>query len=158
MQIRRRHNDAIDQCTRNEHLTRIKRTRTRHTLYLHNNDAAGIFDSHRHGEVIKVQRLPFRGDVPVRVSRGTSKERHLDRKGLVEQPLPSVDVEDAHEVFACRCVDLSAFQAGVDECAETDMREGARLTRCNVAIQVGDNTLRKVVGFYLTFGRQPRDL
>ena len=42
-------------------------------------------------------------------------------------------------------------------CRDRHAREGAQLTRCNVAIQVGDNTLRKVVGFYLALGRQPRD-
>jgi hypothetical protein len=69
----------------------------------------------------------------------------LDREGLVEEVFLAVDFDDAHEIVGGAFVDLAAAEARVDEGAEPDPGEGARLAGGDVPVQVGDDPLGQVV-------------
>ena len=80
--------------------------------------------------------------------------RDVDRKRAVEQILRAVDLHHADEVGGRAGVELAAAVARIGEGVETDAREVAGLAGSDVAVEMGDDALRQVVGLDLARDRQ----
>ena len=156
--LRVRHDHAIDQRSRHEHLARMQRAGARDPLHLHDHDAARVLDRHRHREIVEVERLALRRDVAVRVGGGAAQESDVEREAAVEQPLLAVDLHHPDEVFGGDGVDLAALEPRIDEGADADAGERAGLAGGDVAVEVRDHALRQVVGLDLALEREAADL
>jgi hypothetical protein len=153
-----RHDNAINERPRHEHLARMERPGQSDPLHLYDHHTARVFHRHRHREVVEVERLALGGHVAVRVSGGAAQEGDVERKAAIEQPLLAVDLHDPHEVFGRDGIDLTALNARIDEGADADPGERARLAGGNVAVEVRDDALGQVIGFDLALQRQAADL
>ena len=76
----------------------------------------------RHGDrqIVQDQRLALHADIAVGVGRGAAKDRDIDRDGLVEQPLLSVDLHHPDEIPRADRIQLAPALARIDEGAEPD--------------------------------------
>ena len=124
------------------------------TLDLHDHDAAGVAHRHRDRERLERERLALHRHVAVRVGGRAADDADVDRKGPVEQVLLAVDFDQRHQILGRALVDLAAAEARIDERAEADARELARLAGGDVAEQVRDHALRQVVGLDLVRDRE----
>ena len=57
----------------------------------------------------------------------------------------TVNVYDLYKVFLGALVELAAAVAGVGKGFQTNMGDGADVVGCNIAVHVGNNTLRQVI-------------
>ena len=78
----------------------------------------------------------------------------VDRQGLVEQVFLAAERHQLDQIFGGHGVDLAAAVARVDEGAQADRGDDARLAGGDVAKQVADDALRQVVGLDLVVDRQ----
>jgi hypothetical protein len=152
------HNHAIHQRTGKQHMPRIQRAGLGDPLHLHDHNAAGIFHRHRHGQAVEVERFPLRRYVAFRIGRCAAQERHVDRQGAVEQPLPPFDFHDANKIFRGPLVQLATSDAGIDKSADADARNRSRLAGRNVAIEMHDDTEWQVVSLDLFISDVLHDL
>jgi hypothetical protein len=113
-------------------------------LDLGNDEATRIMDGHGDGLGLQRQSLALHGDIALRVGGGAANEADMDREGLVKQILLAVDLHQAHQIDAAGegpVVELAATQAGIDEGAQADPRQGPRLASGDIAKEVADDPL-----------------
>ena len=99
MMLRVRHDHAVDERARHEHLARMERPGPGDPLDLHDHDAARVLDRHRHREIVEVERLALGRHVAVRVGGGAAQEGDVEREAAIEQPFLAVDLHHPDEVF-----------------------------------------------------------
>ena len=115
---------------------------------------ARIFNRLGDGEDFEGAGFFFHGDVAVLVGGGAAQQGGVDGEGVVEEPVPPGEVDELDEVFAGAGVELAAGVARVDEGAQPDVGDGARLAGGDIAEKVADDALGEVVGFDLVLCRQ----
>ena len=137
--------DAVDQHARDLDLPRRQAAALGEALDLHDDDAARV--ARRHGDRLRLERerLALHRHVAVGIGGGAAHDADVDRERAVEQVLLAVDRHQRHELLLGARVDPAAAVARIDEGAEADARELARLARGDVAEQVRDHALRQVV-------------
>ena len=89
------------------------------------------------------------GAVAVFISVGAADQAHIDGDGLVEQALLAVNVHQLHQVFLGALVELAALVTGVYEGVQANVGDGADVVGGDVAVHVGDDALRQVIGLQL---------
>ena len=129
-------------------LTRVQAAALGNTLDLHDNAAPGVVRGHGDGQRLQRQRLALHRDVAVGIGGGAAHDADIDRKCAVEQILLPVDVHQADEVGGRPVVELAAAVPGIGKRIEADPGQMARFTGGDVAVEMGDDTLREVVGLY----------
>ena len=146
----RGYDHAVDEHAWDLHVLRAQGSHVGDSFDLDDHQAAGVVDRGGDGEGLQEQRLALHGDVAVRVGGGTAQERDIEAlERLVEQVLLAADGHQLDAVFGGVVVDLAAAVAWVDECVEADPREQPGLACGGIAEQLGDHTLRQVVGLDL---------
>ena len=113
---------------------------------------------HGGGGGVELQRLALHGGVAARVGGGGAQEGDVDREGAVEQPLLAVDLEEADDVLGGALVDAAALAGGIDEGAQADLGQHARLGTGDLAVELGDDAERQVVGLDAVLDRHPGEL
>ena len=150
--------DAVDQRPGDEDALRGERAGDGDALDLDDDDAVGVVRGHGGGGGVELQRLALHGGVAARVGGGGAQEGDVDREGAVEQPLLAVDLEEADDVFSGALIDAAALLARVDEGAQADLGEHARLGAGDFAVELGDDTERQVVGLDAVLDRHLGEL
>ena len=118
-------------------------------LDLGNDEATRIMDGHGDGLGLQGQGLALHGDVALRVGGGAANEADMDRKSLVKQILFAIDLHQAHQFDAAGdgpVVELAATQAGIDEGAQANPRQGPGLAGGDIAKEMADDALGQVPG------------
>jgi hypothetical protein len=149
-----RHHHAVDQHARHLHLARIERAALGDALDLHDDDTAGVARGHGDRARLQGQRLLLHGDVAVGVGSGAADDADVDRKGLVEQVVLAVDRHQPHKILGGARVELATAEARIDEGAQPDPGQRARLAGGDVAEQVRDHPLRQVPGLDAVIDRK----
>ncbi|MGY3406385.1 hypothetical protein ACVWZV_002498 [Bradyrhizobium sp. GM5.1] len=121
-----RNDDAVDQDARNFDVTRIERAGGGDALHLRDDESLAVLGGRCQRQIVEGQRLFFHRDVAVVVGGGTSDDRNVDGKCLVEQPLFAVDFDHPHQLFGGARIQLSATIGRIDEGAEPDLGEKPR--------------------------------
>ena len=140
---------AIDQDPGDLDLPGVEAMAVGKALDLGNDEATRIMDGHGDSLGLQRQGLALHGDIALRVGGGAANEADLDREGLVKQILIAVDLHQAHQIDAAGegpVVELAATQAGIDEGAQADPRQGPGLAGGDVAEEVADDTLGQIPG------------
>ena len=101
---------------------------------------------HGDGRGFECQRFLFHGDVAVGIGGGAADDADVDRKGLVEEIFLAIDFHQANDIARSLLVQLATAEARIDEGAQPDAGQSARLASGDVAKQMGDDSLRQVVG------------
>ena len=101
---------------------------------------------HGDRQSLQRQRLLLHSDVAVRIGRGAANDADIDRKGLVEEIFLAIDFHQANDIARSLLVQLATAEARIDEGAQPDAGQSARLASGDVAKQMGDDSLRQVVG------------
>ncbi len=92
-----------------------------------------------------MQRFLLHRDVAVRIRRGATDERHVDRQGFVEEELLAAEGDQLDDFLEGGGVHSTAFQARIDEGAEAHLGERSGLAGANVAVEVRDDALGQVI-------------
>ena len=150
--------DAVDERAGDQHALRGQRAGDGDALDLDDDDAVGVVRGHGGGGGVELQRLALHGGVAARVGGGGAQEGDVDREGAVEQPLLAVDLEEADDVLGGAFVDAAALLAGVDEGAQADLGQHAGLGAGDLAVELGDDAERQVVGLDAVLDRHPGEL
>jgi hypothetical protein len=160
--LRPGHHHAIHQDAGNFDLARVQAAALGQAFDLDDDHTAGIPGGHGDGQGFQGQGFPLHGDVTVGIGGGTAHDGDVDGEGFVEQVLLAVDFHDAHQILGGAVVDLAAAESRVDEGAQPHPRQVAGLVRGDIAEQMGDHTLRQVIGVdpaidgqLLKLGHQP---
>ena len=94
------------------------------------------------------------GAVAVLVGIGAAQEYDVNREALVEQALLAFDVDNLDEILGGVRVQLAAAVAGIGKGVKADVSDSTNIVRRDIAVHVGDNALRQVVGFDLVVQRK----
>ena len=89
------------------------------------------------------------GAVAVLIGVGAAEEAHVDGEALIQQALLALNIDQLHQVFLGALVQLAAAVAGVGEGVQAHVGDGADVVGGDVAVHVGDDALRQVVGLDL---------
>ena len=111
-------------------------------LDLRDDDAAVVVRGHRLGEAVERQRLLLHAEVAGRIGAGGADQRHVDRSGLVEQPLLAFDLDQLDDVIVRHLVDLAAAKTRIDVGMEAHLGEKPRAAGGAGAIELGNDALR----------------
>ena len=156
------HHDAIDEDAGDLHLPRVQGSELADALDLDDDHAARIVGRHGDRQRLQSERLPLHGDVAVGVGGRAPDDADVDGEGLVEEILLPADGGELDQVLLGDAVELAAAVAGIDEGAKADARDLRRLAGGDVAEEVRENALGKIVGLdllgdgeLLQLGRQP---
>ncbi len=91
--------DAIDEDARHLDVLRLDRAVGDDALDLRDDDAAVVVRGHRLRQHVERQRFLLHAEVAERIGAGRADQRDVDRRGLVEQPLLAIDLDQLDEVF-----------------------------------------------------------
>ena len=108
MVFRLRHHDAVDQDARNLDVAWIERTGRCDALDLRDDKPLAVLGCCCQRQIVQRQRLLFHRDVAVVVGGGTSNNRDIDRKRLVEQPLLAIDFDQPYQLLGGAGIQLAA--------------------------------------------------
>ena len=95
------------------------------------------------------ERLLFHGDVSVRIGSGAADDADIDRERAVEEEFLAVDLDQPDQILLGAFVDLAAAMTRIDEGPEPDPGDVSRPAGGDVAEQVRNDALRKVVRLHL---------
>ena len=137
---------AIDQDAGDLDLARVQAAALGDALDLHDDAPAGVVRGHGDRERLQRQRLALHRDVAVGIGGGAAHDGDVDRKRAVEEILRPVDLHQADEVGGRAGVELAAAVPRIGERVEADPGEMAGLAGGDVAVEMGDDALRQVVG------------
>ncbi len=93
-----------------------------------------------------------------RISRRTSDDCYIDREDPIEEPIFILARSELDYVFGGGLVDLAAFGTRVDKRADAYGGHDTRAPESDIAIEVDDDTLGKVVGLDFLVDRELLDL
>ena len=150
--------DAVDQDARDLDLARVEAAPLGDALDLDDDDAAGVVRGGGDGEHLQREGLLLHRDVAVGIGGRAADDPDIDRERLVEQVVGAADRHQLDDVLGGARVELAAAEARVDEGAQPDARELARLVRGDVAVELRDHALRQVVGLDQVGDGQPLQL
>ena len=153
-----RDDDTVDQYAGNLDLARVQRARGGDALDLRDDEAVGILRRHRQRQIVERQRLVLHGDVAGQVRSRAAKQRHRDRKGLVEKPLLAVELDDTNEVFGRRGVDAPALDTRVDKSAQPHLGQRPGAMARDVAEELRQRAEGQVVGLDAIVHRERAEL
>ena len=153
-----RHDDAVDQDAGNLDLPRIERAALGGPLHLRDHDAARVTRRHRDRQHLERERLLLHCDVAVGIGGGTADDAYIDRECAIEQVLLALELDHPDQFVRGTFVDPAAAVARVGEGAETDAADVAGPRGRDVAEQMRDDALRKVVGLDPVFDRETLQL
>ena len=142
----RRDHDAVHQHAGNLHLARIQGAPVGDPFDLHDDQPAAVACGHRDRQAFQRERFALHRDVAVGIGGGAADDRDVDRQRFVEQVFTPVERHQRHQVFDSALVELAATMARVDERAQADTRQVAGFAGGDIAVKMGDHTLRQVVG------------
>ena len=83
---------------------------------------------------------------------------HIDLLSLVKKPLLAGDIDQLYDILSCLCIELAALESRIAEGVHADMSDGAELVAGDITEELGDRTLRKVIGFQLVVEDQLAEL
>ena len=146
--------DAVDEDAGDLDLARVEGTPLGDPLDLDDHQSTGIVGGHGNGHPFEGQGFAFHGDIPVRVRGGATDDRDVDRESLVEEVFLAADRHQFDEVFGGFPIELAAAETRIHEGAEADARQVSGFACGDVTEQMGDRSLRKIVGFDLVADRQ----
>ena len=92
--------------------------------------------------------------IPARVRRRATHQRHVNWKAVVEQPLATAQLNELNKVFSGTVIEFSAVIARVNEGFQPNVCDQSRAPPGNLAEQMRDHPLRKVVRFDLPGHRE----
>ena len=156
--LRPRHDDAIDEDAGDLDLPRIERAALGDPLHLRDDEAAGVARRHRDRQHLERERLLLHRDVAVGIGGRSADDADVDRECPIEEKLLALDLDQPDQILLGAFVDLAAAVARIDERSEPDAREVSGPPRRDVAEQVRDDALRKVVGLDLVGDRETLQL
>src|SRR5262249_32616158 len=139
-------------------LPRVERAALGDALDLHDDQAAGVARRHGDRQDFEGKRLLFHADVAVGVGGRAADDADVDREGAVEQELLAVDLDQPDDIVLGALVDLAAAVPRIGKGSEPHPREVTGSLGGNVAEQVRDDALWKIVGLDLVADRQPLQL
>ena len=129
-------------------LSRVKRAAVSYSFDLGDNQTTRVARGHRDRQHFECKRLLFHRNVAVGVGGGAANDADINREGAIEKKFLAVDLKNTDEIVFCALIDLAAAVARVNERSESDAREMPWALRGNVAKQMRNDALRKVIGFY----------
>ena len=103
---------------------------------------------------MQIEPFLFNGDVPVFVGRGAADDGDIDRKRLVEEHLPALEIDQLDERLLGPLVHPSAFEPWIDEGVQADGGQESRPAGGDLARQKRQNALGQVVGLDFLIDRQ----
>ena len=136
----------------------MQRACSRQCFHLCDHDTAGVFDSLCDRQHFHVQPFFFKRQVSFFISHRSADQTNINRESRVEQPFFVFDFNDFDDIFGRARGEPAAFQTRINECAHADFSEQARTFCGDFTVQLGDDPLRKVVGFAFVFDDQITDL
>ena len=145
----RAHDDGIHIDAGDLHQAGVQGAALDDLLHLNNDDTAGVLGGLALGGDIQRTDLAVDGAVAVFIGVGAADQAHIDGDGLVEQALLTVNVHQLHQVFLGALVELAALVTGVYEGVQANVGDGADVVGGDVAVHVGDDALRQVIGLQL---------
>ena len=147
------HHDPVDEDPGNTHLLRRGRC-GEEPLDLRDHDPAAV--PHRLGDRqdLADDRFLVHHQAAGGIGRARPDQRHVERQRLVPQPGLAADLHPLNERLGRARVEPPPGLERIDEGAEADVRDAAGAAGCDVAKQVADHPLGKVVGLDLVGHRQ----
>src|SRR5215470_2074500 len=149
MMLRLGHHHTVDENARYLDLPRVERAVVRYSFDLRDDQTAGVACRHGDRKYFEGERFLFHGDVAVGIGGRAANDADVDGECAIEKQLLTVNLDQANEVLLGAFVDLAAAVTRVDKRSEADAREVARALGSDVAEQMGDDTLGKIVPFDL---------
>ena len=149
-----RNHDAIDENSRYLHLSWIQRAALGHAFDLGDDDPAGVVGCHGNGKHFYRQRLALHGDIALGIRGGAADNADVDRKRFVEQVLFAVNGNQLNEIVGSAGVDFAAAVTRIDVGPHADLAEVPGTMCGNIAKQMRNHSLGKVVGLDLVIDRQ----
>ncbi len=146
MVLGRRDYHVIDQDSRDHNLSRRQRAVIADPLNLNNDRAATVFNCHGHAEVLQNQTLFLETDIAGSIGGGAAQQADIDWKRSIAQIFLSINNHDLDQILCSDRIDLAALDSRVDKGFQTNSGECPRPFSGNITNQVGDGTLRKIVG------------
>ena len=140
--------DTIDKNAGYLDLSRVERAAFSYSLDLRDNEAARVAHGHGNRQHFECKRLLFHGNVAVGIGGGAANDADIDWQGAIEKEFLAIDLKKTDEIVFGAFVDLAAAVARINERSESDAREMPRTLRGDVAEQMRNHTLRKVIGLY----------
>ena len=145
MMLRLRNDNAVDQYSRDLHLTGAQAAALGDPLHLHDHQAPGVVHRGGNGERLQRQRLALHRDVPLGIRGGAAQERHIELQRLVEQILLAAEGDQLDAVLGRPFVDLPAAMPRVHEGTQSHPGQQAGLAGGSVPEELRDDALRQVV-------------
>jgi len=149
-----RHDDAVDQDTRHADVLRRGRL-VQEPAHLGNRDPARVVRRLGNRQHLAEDRLFGHHQVSLGVGGRRPDQADIDRHGLVPEPGAAVQLDSLHEPRRGAVVEPAAAMGGIDEGIEADVGDTPWTPRGDVAKQLADHALGKIVGLDLAFDGQP---
>ena len=146
--------DVIDHDAGNLDFARVQGAALGNAFDLNDDDATRVVRGTGDRDGFQGQRFLFHRHVAIGVGGGAAQEGNMDRIGLVKEVFLAADLHQLDDVFLGRAVDLATAITRIDKGAQTNAGHLPRFARRDVTEQMGNHTLRQVVGFDLALDRQ----
>ena len=135
----------VDQRARHLHVAHAQAAARRQLADLRDDDAAAVARGHGHGQHLALDGLALHRQVAVLVGGRAPDDGHVDREGVVEQPLAAAERDDLDEVLGRARVLLAAGLARIDVRPQADVRDEPRPSRGDLAHELRQHALRERV-------------
>ena len=143
------HDDVSYQSAGDAHLLRRCRSR-QNSLHLRDHDPTVIVSGLSDRQNVANDGFLVHDEIAKLIRRRRANQSHMNRERMIQQPGFSPQRHSFDQFFSRLRIQPAAAVGRINECAEPHMSHASGSTGSNVAKQMTDDALRKIVGFDFT--------